>query len=313
MTTVSMHELLSRAVTHHYAIGYYESWDLYSLEGALEAAEQANAPAILGFGGAVTSPEWLSSGGVERLAGLARQMAERTRVPAAVLFNEGQTFEQIVRALDAGCNAVMLDTSNLSFEENIALTRRVVAAARAVGASVEAELGHLSDAIDASQHAQLTDPAQAAEFVERTGVDALAVSIGNMHLVMAGEVAVDIERLRRIGRAAGVPLVIHGGTGFPRAAVPDAIAAGVAKFNVGTRLKRLFLSGVRDAMPDPLHVRDIHPYVGSRERDDVMHCGKARLRAEIIELTKLYGSAGKADLYHSSAQEAVYVDQGTVA
>jgi ketose-bisphosphate aldolase len=225
---------------------------------------------------------------------LARRLAERSRVPTAVLFNEAQSLAQIRCALDAGCNAVMLESSDLTFEENVALTRQVVAATRAAGAMVEAELGHLSDAIDPEAHAVLTDPDEAARFVELTRVDALAVSIGNAHLVWTGEVPVDLELLERLHRAVPIPLVIHGGTGFPRAAVRDAIGRGVAKFNVGTRLKRLYLAGIRDAMPDPMQVADIHPFIGSRGADDVLLRGKERVKAEIVELMKLFGSAGQA-------------------
>jgi ketose-bisphosphate aldolase len=291
MTIASMQELLAQALRGGYAIGYYESWDQYSLEGTMEAAEETASPAIIGFGGAVTNQTWLNRGGVEDMSRLARRLAERSQVPTAVLFNEAQSLSQIEVALGAGCNAVMLESSDLTFEENVALTRQVVAVAHAAGAAVEAELGHLADAIDPEPRGVFTDPAEAGRFVERTGVDALAVSIGNAHLVRAGEVAVDLALLERIYRATPTPLVIHGGTGFPRSAVRGAIAAGVAKFNVGTRLKRLYLAGIRDAMPDPLHVPDIHPFVGSRAADDVLLRGKERMKAEITELMWLYGSA----------------------
>lgn len=293
MTIASMRDLLSLALRSGYAIGYYESWDQYSLEGAMEAAEETSSPAIIGFGGAVTNRDWLDRGGIEDMSRLARRLAERSRVPTAVLFNEAQSLAQIQRALAAGCNAIMLESSELSFEENVALTRQVVTLARAVGATVEAELGHLADAIDPRSHVVLTDPEEAARFVELTEVDVLAVSIGNAHLVQSGEVAVDLALLSRIHAAVSIPLAIHGGTGFPRAAVRDAIALGVAKFNVGTRLKRLYLAGIRDAMPDPLQVPDIHPFVGSREADDVLQRGKERMKAEIIEFMRLYGSAGR--------------------
>jgi len=294
MTIAGMRELLSQALRSGYAIGYYESWDQYSLEGAIEAAEATASPAIIGFGGAVTNRAWLDGGGVEDMSRLARRLAERSRVPTAVLFNEAQSLAQIRCALDAGCNAVMLESSDLAFEENVALTRQVVAMARAVGATVEGELGHLPDALDAQRQAVLTNPDEAARFVELTEVDVLAVSIGNVHLVQTGEVPVDLELLDRIHRAVPIPLAIHGGTGFPRAAVRDAISRGVAKFNVGTRLKRLYLAGIRDAMPDPMQVPDIHPFVGSRDVDDVLLRGKERVKAEIVKLMKLYGSAGQA-------------------
>ncbi len=102
----------------------------------------------------------------------------------------------------------------------------------------------------------------------------LAISIGRIH--------------------SAVPLAIHGGTGFPRAAVRETVVLGVTKFNVGTRLKRLYLAGIREAMPDPMQVLDIHPFVGSRGVDDVLQRGKERMKAEIVELMKLYGSAGQA-------------------
>ena len=294
MGLCSLSELLSQARQRGYALGYFEAWDQYSLEAVLEASEEVRSPAILGFGAAVTSQDWLDSGGLEDLACLARRMAERATVPAAVLFNEARTFTQIRRALDAGCNAVMLDSSHLAYEENVSLTRSVVAAARQYGASVEAELGCLLDASDPEADGSvLTDPAQAAAFVQHTGVDALAVSIGNAHLVVGREVAVDLELLEHIHCAVSVPLVVHGGTGFPRSAVRTAIRCGVAKFNVGTRLKGAFLAGVSDALPDLAEGRDIHRYVGSHTASDVLGCGKARIRAEILDLMGLYGSVGQ--------------------
>ena len=233
-----------------------------------------------------------------RLARLARQHAERAGVPTAVLFNEAQSMDQVRCALASGCNAVMLDSSGLPYQDNMAVTAQVVAAAHAAGAAVEAELGHLMDAVDPhGQPAVFTDPSEAARFVERTGVDALAVSIGNAHIVMSGEVDVDLDLLAGIHQAVAVPLVIHGGSGFPRAAVRGAIAAGAAKFNVGTVIKGAYLEGIRAALPDPSQVHNIHAFVGSREADDVLRQAKEAMKAKIVELMELYGSAGQADAY----------------
>ena len=220
---------------------------LYSLEGAVEAAEAARAPAIIGFGGAVTEPAWYDRHGAEALAALAVILAQQATVPTAVLFNEARTFAHAVRGLRAGCNAVMLDSSHLPLAEHTAATARLVEVAHALGAAVEAELGHLANAADSTQLAAPTDPEEAAAFVAATGVDALAVAIGNVHILTAGEAEVDLDLLGRIHDAVGVPLVMHGGTGFPRRAVDAAIRLGVAKFNVGTVLKQEFLAGVRDA------------------------------------------------------------------
>ena len=295
MTVADLRDILGRALNHGYAVGYFEAWDSYSLEAILETAEALESPAILGFGGAVSNLAWYEAGGVEALATLARVMAERATVPVAVLYNEAQTPAQALRAIRAGCNCVMLDTSHLPWAENIAITREMVAAAHAAGAAVEAELGHLPNAGGPALEAgQATDPAQAAHFVRATGIDVLAVSIGNVHLLSSGAAALDLDLLARIHQAVPLPLVLHGGTGIPAAAIPPAIARGAAKINYGTRLKQVFLAGVREAvaaLPEPLNV---HAVVGSRYDTDILVAGQQRLRPLVADLIQLYGSAGQA-------------------
>lgn len=294
MAIANMKQLLQKALEGGYAIGYFESWDLYSLEAALAAAEETASPAIFGFGGAVTRQNWLEDSGIRNLTYLARQMAERASVPSAVLFNEARTLEQIYQALDTGCNAVMLDTSDKPFEENIMLTRTVVQVASSYGADVEAELGHLPDGVELAEKSTLTDPKRAAEYVERTGINALAVSIGNAHLVRDGAVTVDITLLSAIHESVDLPLVLHGGSGFPFESVPAAIKCGVTKFNLGTKMKLSFLNGVREAIPPADSNFDIHSTVGSREKQDFILSGMCKMKEQIVQLMNLYGSAGKA-------------------
>jgi len=294
MTIASMTLLLDVARQHGYALGYFEAWDQHSLEAALEAAEEARSPTILGFGAAVTSQEWLDRGGVEHLAWLARRLSEKAQVPTAVLFNEARTLRQIQRSLDSGCNAVMLDSSDLPLEEHVRLTQQVTQLAQKYGASVEAELGHLSDAVNPLSSAVYTDPVQAATFVGLTGVNALAVSIGNVHLARHDVAAVDLARLAAIHQAVAVPLVLHGGSGYPAAAIGQAIANGVVKFNVGTRLKFAFLAGLRASLPPADQIADIHPFVGSHGARDVIRASMAQVKRDMMELMRLYGSAGQA-------------------
>ena len=295
MTVADLRDILGRALQHGYAIGYFEAWDTYSLEAILETAQALQSPAILGFGAAVTKPAWFEAGGVEELATLARVLAERADIPVAVLYNEAQTTAQAMRGIRAGCNCVMLDTSHLPWEQNVTVTREMVTAAHAAGAAVEAELGRLPNAGGPALEAgQATDPAQAAQFVQSTGIDVLAVSIGNVHLLSNGAAALDLELLERIRQATPVPLVLHGGTGIPSAAIQPAIARGVAKINYGTRLKQEFLAGVREAvttLPEPLNV---HNFVGSRYDTDILVAGQQRLRRRVGDLIRLYGSAGQA-------------------
>jgi len=295
MTVADLRDILGRALHGGYAVGYFEAWDAYSLEAILETAEALESPAILGFGGAVTNLAWYEAGGVEMMAALARVLAERATVPVAVLYNEAQTLSQALRGLQAGCNCVMLDSSHLPWDEIVAATRELVTAAHAAGAAVEAELGHLPNAGGpALEPGQATDPAQAAAFAQATGIDVLAVSIGNVHLLSDGAAALDLDLLERIHQAVPLPLVLNGGTGIPAAAIRPAIARGAAKINYGTRLKQVFLAGVLEAissLPEPLNV---HDFVGSRYDTAVLVAGQQRLRPLVADLIRLYGSAGQA-------------------
>jgi len=295
MTVADLPAILSQALQHHYAVGYFEAWDSYSLEAVLETAEELEAPAILGFGAAVSNPAWFEAGGVEELATLARVLAERATVPVAVLYNEAQTPSQALRAIQAGCNCVMLDSSHLPWEQNVAVTRDIATAAHAAGAAVEAELGHLPNAGGPALAAgNVTDPAQAAQFAQLTGIDVLAVSIGNVHLLSNAAAALDLDRLARIHQAAPLPLVLHGGTGIPAEAIPPAIARGVAKINYGTRLKQVFLAGVREAVSALPESLNVHDFVGSRYDTDILVAGQQRMKRLVADLIRLYGSAGQA-------------------
>src|SRR5438270_522674 len=165
MPLESMSDLLRRARRDGYALGYFEAWDSHSLEAVAEAAEAEQAPVILGFGCMMAARQWLERAGIPILAGIGRAVAERAQVPAALLLNEAQTFEQASRAMDAGFNAVMLDTSAWPPQDALVAVRELVELARTRGVSVEAELGRLPDAgaegIDTSA-ARLTDPEEAA-------------------------------------------------------------------------------------------------------------------------------------------------------
>ena len=293
----SMSALLGQAKAGGYALGYFEAWDSYSLEAVLEAAEAEQAPVILGFGCMMAEGAWLDSGGIEVLAGMGLPLARRAQVPVALLLNEAHSLEQAKRGLDAGFNAVMMDSSAWAWERAVAEIRELVAYAHARGASVEAELGRLSDAVEGGiddSAAALTDPEQAAEFARLTGIDCLAVSVGNVHLLTAGYAPVDLDHLEAIHRRVGLPLVMHGGTSFPPQAVPRAIAGGVAKFNVGTILKKTYLEAVRAQVASWPELVDPHQVLGSHKETDLLNAGKQVMIAEVRRLIKLYGGSGKA-------------------
>jgi fructose-bisphosphate aldolase class II len=191
----------------------------------------------------------------------------------------------------------MLDTSTWQVESAMEQVRELVRVAHAQYVAVEAELGHLPDAtdqgIDASL-ASLTDPEEASLFVEQTGIDCLAVSIGNVHLLTHGLAHIDLTRLAAIHEYISVPLVIHGGTGFPPEAIPAAIRYGAAKFNVGTILKKSFFTGMRRLVLANSGSANIHNIVGSHREQDFLLAGKRSMQAKVQAYLQLYGSSGRA-------------------
>jgi fructose-bisphosphate aldolase class II len=292
MALEPMTEILERAREGGYAVGYFEAWDSYSLEAVVEAAEAERAPVILGFGCLLLEQEWLEDGGIETLGCIGSHAAARARVPVSLLLNEAQQLEHALRGIDAGFNAVMLCTDDLD------VTVRLVQRAHERGVAVEGEVGTLpaGDAdgdIDTSD-AVLTDPDQAAEFMAATGVDCLGVSFGNVHTLEGRVAAVDLDRLAAIGDRVDVPLVVHGGTAFPAGAVPGAIARGVAKFNIGTVLKRAHLEALSAAATSVGHNESPHDLVGSHGPRDLLAAGRRSVVDIVRELIRLYGGSGRA-------------------
>lgn len=296
MALVPMPELLADARAGGYAVGYFEAWDLASLEAVVEAAEAERAPVVLGFGCLLVDQGWLGDRGIEALGALGRVIAERARVPTCLLLNEALTLAHALRGLDAGFTSLMLHTTG-AVDATVDEVASLVAAAHARGASVEGELGVLPEAKQGEivvEGSSRTDPDEAAAFVEATGVDCLAVSVGNVHLLQGKTAEIDLDLLEAIGRRTRVPLAVHGGTGFPPEAVGAAVARGVAKVNVGTVLKQAFLDGVTDAVTHRRPGAGPHDLVGSHGSADVQEAGKRRTTSVVRDLIRLYGSAGRA-------------------
>jgi fructose-bisphosphate aldolase class II len=262
----------------------------------VEAAEAERSPVVLGFGCAMVDGAWLDAGGIELLAGMATHAAGTTTVPVSVLFNETHTLEQAQRGVEAGFSAAMVDTCDMTEGEAQQVVAELARWAHQRGAAVEGELGHLPNftgtSVDTSG-SHLTEPDEAAEFVRATGVDCLAVSVGNVHLLEGREAPLQLDRIGAVGQAAGVPLVLHGGTGLPADAIPAVIAGGVAKINVGTGLKRAFLGAMREALAVDASPHDL---LGSHKAVDAAVVGKAKMRDEVRRLMHLYGSSGRAGL-----------------
>lgn len=277
-----------------YALGYFESWNLESLQGVVDAAEATRAPVILGFNG-----EFLSRSGrraTERLAWyakLGRAAAESASVPCGLIFNECPDDEWVRRAATLGFNLVMPADAAASYDDYERRVKAIASHAHGAGAAVEAELGQLpcgaSGAIEGE--GAMTDPETAARFVAATGIDLLAVSVGNVHIRLSGEQDLDLARLADIRRRVAVPMVLHGGTGITAGSLREAIKLGVAKVNYGTYLKQRYLRAVRGALQDP--TANPHELLGLGGAHDVMVTGRLAVRDAVLERIETLGCCGR--------------------
>jgi fructose-bisphosphate aldolase class II/tagatose 1,6-diphosphate aldolase GatY/KbaY len=225
------------------AVAAITTYTLESTRAVCLAAERAGRAAIIQAGSSS-----FGAVGVELLAAAALAAAEQASVPVGVHLDHATDVDEIERCIRLGYTSVMVDGSHLPFEANIALTRGVVERAHAAGVWVEGELGALAGDEDATTDAratEFTDPDQAAEFAARTGVDALAVAVGNVHGFTAEPVRLDLDRLRTIAGRTPVPLVLHGASGLADTDVLGAVAAGVVKVNINAELRRAHVEALR--------------------------------------------------------------------
>jgi len=242
------------------AVAAITTYTLESTAAIVRAAERLGRPVLLSAGassyGAV---------GREPLAAAALAAAHGARVPVGVHLDHCRDAEEIDACLALGYSSVMIDGSHLPFEENVALTREVVARAHAAGAWVEAELGALSGDEDRSGEAAaggMTDPAEAAEFAELTGVDALAVAVGSSHAMTERTATLDFELIGRLHQAVAVPLVLHGSSGVADPDLTRAVEAGMTKVNIATHLNNVFTDKVRQVLADNPKLVDTRKYLG---------------------------------------------------
>jgi ketose-bisphosphate aldolase len=299
MPLTDMRVLLAHAREHGYAAGYFEAWNLESLLAVQDAAESTGSPAIIGFNGKFLGNRARRVRESIHLYGaMGRSVAEQSSVPMSFILNEADDPELLLDGLRAGFNVIMHDHEGCSFEESVRINAGLVAAAREAGASVEAEIGELPAGAGngtVSSGGRQTDPGEAARFVERTGVDALAVAVGNVHVLEGGKARLDMELIRRLGRRLSVPLVLHGGTGIDEADLQEAIRLGICKINVGTLLRRTFVNALKDYLAAHDTDRlDPGEMTSTGGKLDMLAEARARVASEVARLMKSFGSAGKA-------------------
>jgi len=220
------------------AVGAFSTYDLFTAQGIMAGAERAGLPVIAMIGAPV-----LNKPGNEEIGEMMVKLAKQATVPVVVFLDHAKDFQTCMKAMRLGFSAVMVDGSHLSFAENVELTKKVVEAARALGISVEGELGALAGVEDgeAVASAKMTNPLDVPRFAEATGVDALAISIGNAHGLYNGEPKLDFEILQHSAQLTETPLVLHGGTGIDQRQFAKAIDLKIRKVNIGTEIKRAFM------------------------------------------------------------------------
>ncbi len=284
---VSMNKLLADAKAGGYAVCYCESWNLESLQAVIEAAEELGCPMIAGFnGGFLMHPQRPSP---ERLAYYGSLVAavKTSSAPIAFLLNETDDLAQIKDGLAAGFNAVMVENASLGLADYRKLVKEVVQLAHAKGYAVEAQIGHLANGTEGG--GEMTDPKLAQAFIEETGIDALGVAIGNVHILTRGQAEINLDSLEQIRCVTDIPLVIHGGTGFPADRAGDVIRLGVAKFNFGTNLKQAYLAAVRTKLANYAEPMSPHPFLGMGGDKDILSAGRVAVKQKVKELVRAYG------------------------
>jgi len=273
-------ELLRAAMAGGYAIGAFNVYNLEGVRAVVCAAETHRSPVMLQL-----HPGALQHGG-QPLVALCLAAAQAATVPAMVHLDHSTSAAAIQEALAAGVTSVMADGSPLPYDDNVAFTQTIVAMAHMHQAVVEAELGRLTGTEDGltvpEYEAKFTDPVQAADFVARTGVDALAVCIGNVHGRYRHEPCLDFDRLAALQHAVPVPLVLHGASGLPEAMVRQAIALGVRKFNVNTEVREAYVEALRDCLQ----------VAGTPDVLDLMRQAEVAMQTVVAAKLQLFGTVG---------------------
>lgn len=279
MSYVSTREMLTKAREGQYAIGAFNAENMEMVQAIIAAAEKMRAPVMI-----QTTPGTLKYADPMIFAGMVSRLAKAASVPVALHLDHGNSYELASYCVGQGYTSVMIDGSLLPFEENIALTRRVVEMAGEV--PVEAELGTVGGKEDThSAGVAYTDPAQAEEFVRRTGVFSFAPAIGTAHGIYKAEPRLDLERLEDIAARVSVPLVLHGTSGVPDETVHACIRRGISKVNYATDLRITFTKAVQDYIAENPKAYDPKKYLGS---------AKVAVAQRVCELIQVCGSEGKA-------------------
>lgn len=284
MPLVSMTEMLKKAKAEGYAVGQFNINNLEFTQAILQAAEEEKSPVILG----VSEGAAKYMGGFKLVVAMVKALMEEYKitVPVAIHLDHGSSFEKCAQAIHAGFTSVMIDASHHPFEENVAITAKVVELAHIHGVSVEAELGTVGgqedDVVGGIIYA---DPQECVELVKRTNIDALAPALGSVHGPYKGEPNLGFKEMEEISNLTGMPLVLHGGTGIPLKDIQKAISLGTAKINVNTENQIASAKAVRETLAANPDMYDPRKYLGP---------AREAIKETVKQKMKEFGSVGKA-------------------
>ncbi|WP_226035929.1 tagatose-bisphosphate aldolase subunit GatY [Aquibacillus saliphilus] len=277
-------EMLIKARKEGYAVPAFNIHNLETIQTVVEAAVEMNSPLIL-----AATPGTMKYAGRAYIQAIVEVAARENDIPIALHLDHHETVESIDESLELGTKSVMIDGSHGTFEDNIALSKQVADKAHTHGATIEAELGKLvgqeDDLIVEAKDAAYTDPDTVQEFVERTGIDSLAVAIGTGHGLYESKPDLDFDRLEKIKNLVDIPIVLHGASGISKEDVQKCISLGCAKVNISTELKIPFSTALRD-----------HLFANPDETDPrkYMNPAKAKMKEAAIEKILICMSDGKA-------------------
>ena len=284
MPLVPMTEFLPQAKQKRFAVGQFNINNLEFTQAITEAGMEENSPLIFGV-----SEGAMRYIGLDYVIAIAKTAADTSGLPIALHLDHGSSFDVVMKCIQAGFSSVMFDGSHYPFEENIRLTQEVVKAAHAVGVSVEGELGTIGGveddlSVDESD-AALARPEEAIRFYEETKVDALAIAVGTAHGMYKGEPKIRFDIIEEVSLQVEAPIVLHGGSGVPDAAIQHAISLGVGKINVNTESQVACTKKIRELLGNDEAMIDPRKYLGPA-RDAIKEVVKQKIR--------LFGSNNQA-------------------
>lgn len=240
----SLLQILNMAQKEKYAVPHFNVWNVEMLEGALDACEELHSPVILSFGSG-----FLINTNADHFVKMLRSMAESASVPVAVHWDHGRNYDVVKHAAEIGFTSLMIDASMHPLDTNIHLTKEIVDTFSPQGFPIEGELGHVGPETDYTKallNYQYTRPEEAERFVNETGIDALAVAIGNMHGVYSSEPKIRFDILQQIHESVSIPLVLHGASGISDEDIRQSISLGIAKINIHTELGEAAISAIEN-------------------------------------------------------------------